>query len=150
MDFHEELRIHLRSVSWIGVTIIVSLFVYLGIVELVRAAFKPFAGFSPTLHGQQVRFVAFGLAIVAVIVIRFLRQLMLRRLPADDRKTALHKLQRSALVTLILCEVPSILGLILFLLFGLNIDFYLLLFVSLFLLFMYFPRRSGWEEWLKE
>lgn len=49
---------------------------------------------------------------------------------------------------MVLSEAPGILGLILFLLGGLNIDFYLLLFASLLLVFMYFPRRSGWEEWL--
>jgi len=149
MDIHEELRIHLKSVSWIGITVIVGLLLYLAIVEVVRAVFKPFVGFASTLHVQQYRFGVYGLAIVAVMLIRFLRQVMLRRLNADDQKTALHRLQRTSLVTLVLCEIPAILGLALFMLFGLNIDFYLLLFVSLFLVFMYFPRRSSWEEWLK-
>jgi len=149
MDIHDELRFHLKTVSLIGVTVIVSLIVYLGIVEVVRAVFKPFGGFVTALHFQQIRFGVYGLAIVAVLLIRVLRQAMLRRLPADDQKTALHKLQRAVLLTLILCEAPAILGLALFLLFGLNIDFYLLLFVSLFLVFMYFPRHASWEEWIK-
>jgi hypothetical protein len=37
----------------------------------------------------------------------------------------------------------------LFLVRGLNRDFYALIFVSLILIFMYFPRLASWNEWLK-
>jgi hypothetical protein len=84
-----------------------------------------------------------------VILIRVLRHILLKRSAGDDRKTALHRLERATLVTLVLAEVPGLLGLVLFLIGGLNIDFYFLLFASLLLVFMYFPRRPGWEDWLK-
>lgn len=148
MDIQDELRVHLRTVSLVGVSIVVSLLIYLGVAEFIRARFRPFHGFVAVVDLQQLRYIFFGLAIVVVILIRVLRQVLLKKSPQDNEKTALHRLQRASLVTMVLSEAPGILGLILFLLGGLNIDFYLLLFASLLLVFMYFPRRSGWEEWL--
>jgi len=149
MDIQDELRAHLKTVSLIGVSIIVSLLIYLGIVEFIRASFRPFRGFASVINLQFVRYLFFALAIVTIILSRILRQILLRKSVLDDEKAALHRLQRASLVTIVLAEVPSLLGLILFLMAGLNIDFYFLLFASLLLVFMYFPRRTGWEEWLK-
>jgi len=144
----DELQRHLKTVSLIAVSIIVSLLVYLGIAEFIRARFRPFHGFTAVADLQSLRYVIFGLAVVTIILVRLLRQVLLKKSSHDDDKTALHRLQRATLVTLVLSEVPGILGLVLFLLGGLNIDFYFLLFASLVLVFMYFPRRSAWEEWL--
>jgi hypothetical protein len=149
MDIQDDVQSHLRTVSLVGMSIIVSLLLYLGVEEFIRARFKPFHGFAAVADLQRLRFLMFGLAIVAIVVLRVLRQVMLRKSPTDDTKTALHRLQRASLVTIVLSETPGILGLILFLIGGLNVDFYLLLCASLLLVFMYFPRRSGWDEWLK-
>jgi len=148
MENRDELGQHLRTVSLIGVSIIVSLLLYLGVEEFIRARFRPFHGFVAVTDLQRLRYAFFALAIVAVILVRVLRQALLRRASHDDAKTALHRLQRASLVTLVLAEVPAILGLVLFFFGGLNIDFYLLLFASILLVFMYYPRRSAWEEWL--
>jgi hypothetical protein len=67
--------------------------------------------------------------------------------PQADSKAVLIRLQRTAILTMVLGEIPSILGLGLFLVTGSNVDFYVLLFASLLLVFMYFPRRTAWEEW---
>jgi len=48
----------------------------------------------------------------------------------------------------IMSELPALLGLFLFLLAGLNRDFYVLLIISVAVLFIFFPRRRAWEEWL--
>jgi len=149
MEVRDEIGAHVKTVSMIGVTVIVTLIAYLAVVEVVRAAFKPFQGFAATSHTRELRFAFYGLAILAVLMIRFLRQALLKRFPGGDRPAGVHRLERASLVTMILSEIPGILGLVLFLLFGLNVDFYILLFVSFFLVFMYFPRRQSWEEWLK-
>ncbi len=148
MENRDELGQHLRTVSLVGVSIFVSLFLYLAVEELIRARFKPFHGFLAVSDLQRVRYAFFALAIVAVILVRILRQVMLRRAAGEDAKAALHRLQRASLLTLVLSEVPAIAGLVLFLVGGLNIDFYLLLLASILLVFMYFPRRSVWEGWL--
>ncbi len=147
MDFQEELRRHSRSVSLVAAAIISSMVIYLVLVEVLRAVFKPFVGFAAIADIQPIRYVVFGAAIVVIILIRVLRPRLLRETPLEDPKTALHRFQRAALLTLVLGEIPAILGLGLFLVSGNNIDFYILLFASLLLVFMYLPRRGAWKEW---
>jgi hypothetical protein len=148
MDIQDELRRHLRTVSLIGASIITSLLIYLGLEEFVRARFKPFYGFAGISGLQPIRYGFFALAAAALVLILVLRHALLKRTPGDNRKTALHRLERATLLTLVLAEVPALLGLVLFLLGGLKADFYILLSTSMILVIMFFPRRSGWEEWL--
>jgi hypothetical protein len=150
MDIQDELRVHLKSATLIATAIIASLVIYLGLVEILRAVYRPFRGLVTLANGQQLRYAVFGAAVAVIVLIRILRPRLLRKAPREDDKTALHRLQRAAIVTMVLGEVPGILGLGLFLLSGYNIDFYVLVFASLLLVFMYFPRRSAWEEWLRD
>jgi hypothetical protein len=55
---------------------------------------------------------------------------------------------QASVLTSALAEVPALFGLVLFLMSGLNVDFYVLTFVSLVLMFMFFPRYAGWVEWI--
>jgi hypothetical protein len=148
MDIHDELRRHLRTLSLIGVSIVTSLLIYLGLEVFIRARFKPFYGFAGIADRQPLRYGFFALAAVALALILVLRHALLKKTPRDDRKTALHRLERATLLTLVLAEVPALLGLVLFLLGGLKADFYILLATSILLVIMFFPRRSAWEEWL--
>jgi predicted histidine transporter YuiF (NhaC family) len=150
MDIQDELRVHLKSAILIATAIIASLVIYLGLVEILRAVYRPFRGFATLANIQQLRYAVFGAAAVVIVLIRLLRPRLLRKAPREDAKTALHRLQRAAIVTMVLGEIPGILGLGLFLLSGYNIDFYVLVFASLLLVFMYFPRRTAWEEWLRD
>jgi hypothetical protein len=150
MDIRDELRIHLKSATLIATAIIASLVVYLGLVEVLRAVYRPFRGFATIANIQQLRYAVFGATVAVIVLIRLLRPRLLRKAPREDAKTALHRLQRAAIMTMVLGEIPGILGLGLFLLSGYNIDFYALVFASLLLVFMYFPRRTAWEEWLRD
>jgi uncharacterized membrane protein (DUF2068 family) len=150
MDIRDELRIHLKSATLIAMAIIASLVVYLGLVEVLRAVYRPFRGFATIANIQQLRYAVFGATVAVIVLIRLLRPRLLRKAPREDAKTALHRLQRAAIMTMVLGEIPGILGLGLFLLSGYNIDFYALVFASLLLVFMYFPRRTAWEEWLRD
>ncbi len=150
MDVREELLSHLRIATVIAGSVIASLFVMFAAEEVIRAVFRPFRGFAGLAGDLLVLQYAFiGLGIVVIVLIRVLRQVMLVRKPGEDAKSAIHRLQRASVVTLVLGEVPGIAGLVLFLLSGLNIVFYALVFASLCLVFIYFPRLSSWEEWLK-
>lgn len=150
MDIQDELRVHLKSATLIATAIIASLVIYLGLVEVLRAVYRPFRGFVTLANIQPLRYAVFGAAAAVIVLIRILRPRLLRKAPREDAKTALHRLQRAAIVTMVLGEIPGILGLGLFLLGGYNIDFYVLVFASLLLVFMYFPRRIAWEEWLRD
>ena len=148
MENREELKRSLKTASMIGITIIASLFVYLIIVEVLRAQLRPFRGFAPLPEMSTVRYVFYGLAVFEVIVIRLVQSLLLKRTPGDTVRITVQKLFRASILTVCLSEVPAILGLVLFLIGGLNKDFYALLAVSLVLVFMYFPRLSSWESWV--
>jgi hypothetical protein len=128
----EELRSHLRIAASVGTAVVASLVLYLVLVEVLRAVYRPFRGFVATNDIQPIR---------------VLRPRLLRMEPQADSKAVLIRLQRTAILTMVLGEIPSILGLGLFLVTGSNVDFYVLLFASLLLVFMYFPRRTAWEEW---
>jgi hypothetical protein len=150
MDIQDELKIHLKSVILIATAIVASLVIYLGLVEILRAVYRPFRGFATLANIQALRYAVFGAAAAVIVLIRLLRPRLLRKAPGEDAKTSLHRLQKAAIVTMVMGEIPGILGLGLFLLSGYNIDFYVLVFASLLLVFMYFPRRTAWEEWLRD
>jgi hypothetical protein len=144
---HDELQSHLKPAAFIGMAVVASLVLYLVLVEVLRAVNKPFRGFASVADVQPARYAVFGASVVVIILIRVLRPRLLRMDPQADAKTVLVRLQRAAILTMVLGEVPGILGLGLFLVTGYNVDFYVLLFASLLLVFMYFPRRAAWEEW---
>lgn len=149
MDPREELRTHLRPAAMAGAGIVVSLVLYLGLVEVLRAVLRPFRGFAAAALTQPLRLAVFGAAAAVILVILLLRPRLFRRRGAEDLPAALRRLRNASLVTLLLGEVPAILGLGLFLVGGGASDFYKFLFVSLALTFINFPRLGAWEEWLK-
>lgn len=150
MDVRDELLGHLKVATAIAGSVLASLFIMFAAEEVIRAVFRPFRGFAGAAGGAQgLRYAFFGLAAVTIILVRVLRQVLLAKRPGEDVKSAIHRLQRVSVLTAVLSEVPGIGGLALFLLSGRNIDFYALVFASLVLIFIYFPRLSGWEEWLK-
>jgi hypothetical protein len=149
MDPQEELRIHLRPATLVGSAIIISLVVYLGLVEVLRAVLKPFHGFAAATDIQPLRLAAFFAAAAVILLILLLLPRLLRRDAREDAAAACRRLQKASLVILVLGEIPAILGLGLFLLGGNARDFYMFLFASLLLTFIQFPRRAAWEEWLK-
>jgi hypothetical protein len=148
-NVREELKTSHKTASVIGIAIIASLFLYLVIVEVLRAKMRRFHGLVQFPGVNMLRYVFYGIAVIEVLATRLLQGILLRRAPGDDARATVVKLARTAVVTLSLSEVPALLGLVLFLLGGLNKDFYALLAVSLVLVFMYFPRLGSWENWVE-
>lgn len=146
MDPQEELRTHLRPAAMIGTAIIASLVIYLVLVEVLRAVLKPFRGFAASGAPQAVRLAMFAAAAVLVLVILLLRHRLFRVPPGDDARTAFRRLQTASLIVLVLGEIPAVIGLALFLIGGNAVDFYALLFASIVLTFIDFPRRAAWED----
>ena len=149
MDPHEEIRRHLRPAAMVGTAILASLALYLVLVEVFRSVLRPFRGFAAGMPLQPFRLAAFGSAAAVILMILLLRPRLLGRRGQEDVPSALGRLQKSSIVILVLGEIPSIVGLGLFLAGGNAVDFYKLLFASLVLTFIDFPRRTAWEEWLK-
>jgi hypothetical protein len=126
-----------------------SLLVYLVIVEIIRAQHKPFQGFVDREGTAGLRYVIYIAAALQVIAIRLLRGFLLRNGQKGDVRQLALKMFRTTILTFVLAEIPALLGLVLFFLGGYNRDFYILLFVSLFLFFMFFPRKQAWTLWIE-
>jgi len=154
-EFLEAFRRAFKAASIVGFGMIASLALSLAAVEFVRSRLRPFLGFlSGTMaEGTRpvLRYAFFGAAVLCILLLRWINGRMLRKAAeAGDPAHALAVLSRSNALLLALAETPSLLGLILFFLAGYNRDFYILLFASLCLFFMYFPRLKSWEDTLQK
>lgn len=100
---------------------------------------------------QVFRIVLFAAAAASVILgrinngraIAFVRK-------AGSEPEKLGRLNRASLSTLAASMIPAVIGFVLYLLAGQVRDFYILAFVSLLLLFFYFPRPAPWEAALSD
>ncbi|MGB8953267.1 MAG: hypothetical protein WCC06_11460 [Candidatus Aminicenantales bacterium] len=149
MNSHKDMVKIFKTDVFISAVLIASLFIYLLIIEIVKAGLKPFMGLAPSQEIQTLRYFFYALAILLVILNRVLNQFLLKKSPLDDMEKRVQKLHRATLISMALSETPVLLGLVLFFLWGLWKDFYALLIVSLFLNFMYFPRRKNWEDYIQ-
>lgn len=149
MEPKDEVGHHLRPAALVAAVVVGSLVVYLALVEFLKATLKPFRGFAGIADMQPVRYAVYGAAAAVVLLLLVLRPRLFKRRTGEDSGAALARLQRAALLTMVLAEVPGVLGLVLFFIGGNAADFYKLLFASLVLAFIHFPRRGAWEEWLK-
>ena len=117
--------------------------------ELLRSRFRPFLGFAWLSDRLSFRYGFYLAAAAAIVAIRILNAIGRRRKKPVPPDVRLGRLKTVALLTLAVAEAPALLGLALFLAGGFNVDFYMLMFVSLILLFMYFPRPRAWKAHLQ-
>lgn len=126
------------------------LVVYVVLTEVIRVSFDPFLGVGERFDYIKYRYLFYILSAASIIIIRFLRGVLLRKNRTEDIQRKAVKLLRTSIITSALSELPALFGFVLFILSGLSRDFYILLFVSLFLMFMFFPRYSQWRAWAEE
>jgi len=151
MEFETDLKRAFRTTVIVNGTLVASLFIYALMVELIRSQLRPFSGFLVSgISLQTLRYLAFGAAVGAVLLVRLGGRTLLKTRPGEDPHQLIFRLSRAAVITSAMGELPAILGFVLFLLTGLSRDFYALLFVSLFLEFMYFPRLTVWRDIARE
>jgi protein-S-isoprenylcysteine O-methyltransferase Ste14 len=150
MEYPAELKKAYQTCRFVGLALVASFFVYLAFEEFARARWRPFLGFGRSGNVQTLRYVLYAAAATTVIIGRLLNSSFLKRPTADgDERTAVRRLSAATILSLVFSEIPALLGLALFLVAGLNRDFYFLLFVSLVLVFIYFPRIKNWEDYLQ-
>jgi len=150
MENRPEWRLVFRTAVFVHVAIVAAVLMYAVILEVLKVTLRPMPRLAAGTNVQVLRYVFYGLAVGAVIAVRLVNRGMLRDRPGEPFREFLHRLSRTAILTSILCEAPAMLGLVLVFLTGAIRDFYYLLFVSLFLAFMYFPRSRTWTEILRE
>ncbi len=146
----DDLKKAAKTAVVLASSMLAVLFIYLAAVEIIRARMAPFSGLVEIKNTMFLRYGFYGIAVFQVILIRVLRGFLLRKTLSSEKTNLADDLFKTSILILALSEIPAILGLVLFLLAGLNRDFYILLFVSLFLMFMYFPRYNNWKTWINE
>jgi len=148
MNLEEAIKKTHRLAATIGYSVFGALVLYFVLEELIRNKLAPFYGFSHLSNHQTLRYIFYGLSAISIILARLLQSLLLRKKPGDTIETLLDKLHRTSIIMIIMSELPALFGLFLFLLVGLNRDFYILLIISVAILFIFFPRRRAWEAWV--
>jgi hypothetical protein len=78
------------------------------------------------------------LALVNYFLIRVISRRLIARSP--------EFLPQAAILTFALCEAVAVFGLVLFLLTGNSLDFYLFFAGSLFMFYIFFPKYETWEK----
>jgi F0F1-type ATP synthase membrane subunit c/vacuolar-type H+-ATPase subunit K len=138
----QKLKIQYLKTNFIGLGLIASVFLYAGVVEVLKRTMAPFAGIARLAPAQviTIKYLFVALAIGNFFLIKFMQKILGAR--------SAQQLMVAAIVTFALSEAVAILGLVLFLLAGQTLDFYTFMFLSLFYFWFFFPRYQDWEDHL--
>jgi hypothetical protein len=134
------LKARYLAINFIGLAMIAAVFVYAGVVELIKWRWAPFAGFA-RLDSRTASFLKYAFLALAAGqfgVIKAIGKILPMR-SADS-------LSQAAIITFALCEAVAILGLVLFLVAGNAVDFYIFMMISLGFFYLFFPKYEQWEE----
>jgi F0F1-type ATP synthase membrane subunit c/vacuolar-type H+-ATPase subunit K len=130
--------------NFIGLAMIGSVFIYAVIVEIFKRYYAPFSGFAslPPHIADMLKYLLFLVALVFFLLIRVIQARLTAKSP--------QLLPSIAIATFALCEAVGIFGLMLFLLTGNSLDFYMFFAISLFLFYLFFPKYDHWEKLMAE
>jgi hypothetical protein len=139
-DQNITLKSRYLAVNFIGLAMIGAVFVYAGVVEVIKWQWVPFSGFAnlPPQTASLLKYIFLALAAAQFVIIK----VVLKTLPARS----LDKLPQAAIITFALCETVAIFGLVLFLLTGNALDFYVFMVISLGYFYLFFPKYEQWEQ----
>ena len=146
----QDLNKVFKQTLFVFSSVIVNLFILGMIGEAIRFRLKPFTGLTRVENPVMLRYFFYAAGIVVIILLRALQKPLAGRTEGKPPQEVFRRLSRASLITAVLCEGPGLFGFILFLLTGLHRDFIILLVISLFLSFMYFPRKRAWAERLRQ
>jgi len=149
MEYAQDLKKAYKTSAILYVAFMLSLVIYLVVFEALKAQIPDFTGMMEKIDFPWLRYAFYALGLLQVFLIKFIRETATKSITTVEAKFLINHLQKMSMVSATLCEVPVILGLVLFFLSGNAKDFYVLLIVSFLLFVMYFPRFTNWEEWIK-
>ncbi len=125
---------------------VVSLLFYIAIAELWLYIDPGFRGLAPHPWIPELRLALLGISFLIAFLIPVLqRRTLLSHLARE--KSPEKPLLTSTLIAHALCEVPALLGFVLFLMGGERMDVYLFTAISLVLAYLHFPRYERWKAW---
>ena len=149
MEYAQNLKKAYKTSFILYVAFMLSLVVYLVVFQILEASLTDFQGMMEKIDFQWLRYAFYALGLVQIFLIKFIRETATRTITTVDVQTLINHLQRMSMISAALCEVPVILGWVLFFLSGNSRDFYVLLLMSFVLFVLYFPRYGNWEEWIR-
>jgi hypothetical protein len=149
MDYTQDLKKAYSTSVIFYIVFMLSLVIYLIVFSVLKARIPEFQGMMEKIDFPWLRIAFYGLGLVQIFLIKFIRETATKSLTTVDVQILTQHLQRVSMISAVLCEVPAMLGWVLFFLSGKSQDFYFLLIVSFFLFVIYFPRFSNWVEWVK-
>jgi hypothetical protein len=138
-----SLKARYLTINFIGLAMIAAVFIYAGLVEVVKWQWSPFTGFAQLSPGTAdlLRYIFLALAAAQYVIIKVVQKIVLAQ--SSDN------LPQAAIITFALCEAVAILGLALFLLAGNSQDFYIFMALSLLFFYLNFPKYDQWEQMVK-
>ena len=141
---NQQLKMRYLTVNFIGLAMIGSVFIYAVVVEVLKRTQAPFSGFADLTPAQvqMLKYIFVALAIATFFLIKFMQKIL--------ASGSVERLFQAAVVTFALSESVAIFGLVLFLLSGNAMDFYLFMFLSLFYFWFFYPKYQDWEARLLE
>jgi len=134
-----QLKARYLTANFIGLALIGSVFLYAVVVQVLIWTLAPFSGFASLEPGQAqvLKYVFMALALGHFFLIKFMQKMLAAGTVA--------RLFQAAVVTFALSEAVAVFGLVLFLLTGNSLDFYLFMFLSLFYFWFFYPKYQDWE-----
>ncbi|MGC8927720.1 MAG: hypothetical protein ACP5QK_07325 [Myxococcota bacterium] len=94
------------------------------------------------------RYYFLGVALIIAFLIRLFRSLILTNQKKPTFDILLKRLQTSSLITLSLCDMVAIFGLVEYMLSGIKMDLYLMIFLSFVFFIVHFPGKYQWEAYI--
>jgi hypothetical protein len=134
------LKARYLAVNFIGLAMIAAVFVYAGVVEFIKWQWAPFAGFAklPAATATLLKYIFLAVAAAQYGAIQVVQKIVPAKSPAN--------LPQTAIITFALCESVAVLGLVLFLLTGNFLDFYIFMVISLGFFYLHYPKYEDWEK----
>jgi len=139
-----------RNAATICGAMAASTVLYALVVAAISVSQAPFEGFGGPAQPSILRVALWTAAMVEAGLIGLVRRALLAGSRGEGAAAQARRLISTSVVTAAFAEVPAILGLVLFMLWGLSGDFCALFALSLALQAIYFPRLDGWREWAAE
>jgi len=114
------------------------------LVLWIKDAYVPFDGLAQSKYLQGVKNFLYLMAMFNILIIRYVMMRIYIAPGPCDLPSIAGRLATAGISSVLISGLPCLYGLLLFLLTGDAVDFYLLFGLSLIYFIMYFPRYKNW------
>lgn len=130
-----------RKITTSGISLILSGIFYIIIPSI----------FSHQINNSidvSIRYIFLSITLLIAFLIRIVRSIILSKQTNTNFKNILKRLITSSIVTFALCELIAILGLVEYIITGIKMDLYLMVFLSFVFFIVHFPKKLHWEAYI--